>query len=344
MNLKKIIAIAGALALSAGALSACSSPTTPTSTAPPTSATASAADLAKPITIGVGAKVGSFLLPFFAESQGLFEAEGLTDVTVSIVPGPQLPSGLAGGAVNVGVLGAPAVDIGALNGPVKIVGTWQTEPGVQLLGGPGISSVEDLKGKKIAINGGKAGLASFMVGYALREAGLKESDVQLVVLADYPSQLQAFGSGQADATIAAPPFTDQLIEQRPGSSVLREYDDVIFPTPELVVNTDWASANRGQAEALIRALEAARASWLSDPALAKAVLAEQFNAPVDSAAVTSTYDATVKTFLPELVPVTLEMEQRVFELARDSGFPTATDEAAADVIDESYVTAALSGK
>jgi len=180
-----------------------------------------------------------------------------------------------------------------------------------------------------------------MIAKALLDAGMTQNDVQLVVLADYPSQLQAFSSGQADATIAAPPFTDSLLTDRPGSSVIHEYDNVVFPTPELVVNTDWASANRAQAEGVVRALETARSMWLTEPDLAKATIATQLNTTADSPAVAATYAATVKTFLPRLAPVTLETEQAVFALARDNGFPTATDEAAAAVIDTSYVQNAL---
>ncbi|GAA4539402.1 ABC transporter substrate-binding protein [Amycolatopsis samaneae] len=77
----------------------------------------------------------------------------------------------------------------------------------------GITSVADLKGKKVAVEQGA--VDHFLLLLALQEAHLTEKDIQLVPLVT-DAAAAAFVAGQVDAVAVFAPFTSKALE-RPGS-------------------------------------------------------------------------------------------------------------------------------
>ncbi|MFD9888290.1 ABC transporter substrate-binding protein [Amycolatopsis sp. NPDC059027] len=77
----------------------------------------------------------------------------------------------------------------------------------------GITSVADLKGKKVAVEQGA--VDHYLLLLALQEAHLTEKDIQLVPLVT-DAAAAAFVAGQVDAVAAFAPFTSKALE-RPGS-------------------------------------------------------------------------------------------------------------------------------
>ncbi|MFH8132976.1 ABC transporter substrate-binding protein [Pantoea osteomyelitidis] len=95
--------------------------------------------------------------------------------------GAPVQEALNAGALDVGFTGdLPFLFVYAAGAPVKAVGAWQNNPdSIALLTRPdaGIHSLQDLKGKQIAVNRG--GWGHYLILGLLERAGLKPTDVTL---------------------------------------------------------------------------------------------------------------------------------------------------------------------
>lgn len=107
-----------------------------------------------------------------------------------------------------------------------------------------IKSYPDLRGRKIALNASGSPHV-FIMGRALKSAGLMLKDVELVYMG-FPDMRAAFASKAIDAAIVSEPFVAQF-EQGNIADVWRRTPDIIKDPPlELAViiyNTDWAKKN-----------------------------------------------------------------------------------------------------
>jgi NitT/TauT family transport system substrate-binding protein len=86
----------------------------------------------------------------------------------------------------------------------------------KIIARPGITSIANLKGKKVAVEQGT--VDHYLLLLALDEAGLREKDIQLVPLAT-DAAAAAFVAGKVDAVGAFAPFTSTAL-QRPGSRAI----------------------------------------------------------------------------------------------------------------------------
>src|SRR5690349_6226505 len=93
----------------------------------------------------------------------------------------------------------------------------------QIIAAPGISSVAELKGKKVAVEQGT--VDHYLLLLALRKAGLSESDIELKPLLT-DAAAAAFVAGQVDAVGVFAPFTSTAL-QRGGSKAITTSKD--FP-------------------------------------------------------------------------------------------------------------------
>ena len=82
---------------------------------------------------------------------------------------------------------------------------------------PGISSVKELKGKKVGVEVGF--VSHLMLLNALEAAGLTESDVELVNVPTNETP-QVLASGDVDAIVAWQPSSGQALAQVPGSTAI----------------------------------------------------------------------------------------------------------------------------
>ncbi|HEY9468878.1 MAG TPA: ABC transporter substrate-binding protein [Propionibacteriaceae bacterium] len=343
-----VVGLAATVALSLA--TACSSSEPDSSQAAPSSTTASARQSDPPknldgkVRIGIAAPVAQLILPFLADEQGDFKKHGLSNVEVSFVPGPQLIPAAAGGAVDVAISAAPSTELSALNGgALKIVGAWDKSALQFLVARNGIKSPEELKGKRVGVNGSKAGSSTILMNYALRKAGLKIEDVNIIALQDHGAQLQAYIGGQLDAMITSPPSLQRAQAAQPDTQVIRNFDDLFFPENEIIVNTKWSDNNPDQVVAVLAGLQDALQTWRTKPDLAKTLIAEKLklDPAKDSELVNVLYENTMKIFLQNIEPLTEDETRKIFALLRDSGFPEAVDEKASTVIDGSYLEKAL---
>jgi NitT/TauT family transport system substrate-binding protein len=115
-----------------------------------------------------------------------------------------------------------------------------------VIGAPGISSITDLKGKKVGVEVGFVG--HLLLLNALEKNGLTEADVELVNVPTNETP-QVLASGQVDAVVAWQPSSGQALNLVPGSKAIytsRDEPGLIFdilavsPSSLAQNRKDWA--------------------------------------------------------------------------------------------------------
>ena len=129
--------------------------------------------------------------------------------------GPPMLEAMASGSVDIGGVGdAPPVFAASGGEAVEIVGAREVPFGDQdaivVPKGSSITSITQLKGKKIAYGSGSS--ANYNLLTVLEKAGLTSKDVTIVNLQP-ANALAAFTSGAVDAWDIWPPYVQQVVAQ-----------------------------------------------------------------------------------------------------------------------------------
>ena len=154
-------------------------------------------------------------------AQALLQAAGLLHELpfpvkfADFTSGPPILQAMGSGSVDVGGVGdTPPVFAAAGGAKIAIVGARRNNPKSAALlvpKGSSITSIKDLKGKRIAVAQGSSG--DYHLLTVLTRAGLSTHDVQLVYL--QPAQaLAALSSGSVDAWDVWSPFIEQAAIQK----------------------------------------------------------------------------------------------------------------------------------
>jgi NitT/TauT family transport system substrate-binding protein len=118
----------------------------------------------------------------------------------------------------------------------------------QIIARPGIDSVADLRGARVAVEEGT--VDHYLLLLALRAAGLSESDIELrPLLTD--AAAAAFLAGQVDAVGAFAPFTTTALEL-PGSRAITTSADFPGAIPDhLVFDTEFIADHPTEVQAVV---------------------------------------------------------------------------------------------
>jgi sulfonate transport system substrate-binding protein len=228
MNHRRQILAISVIAVTGLGVAACSSSSSSSSSTAAASAAASTSTGASPsssvslssVTLNVGDQKGT-------GAEAILKAAGLLSTLPfhvswsDFTSGPPMLEAMASGSVDVGGVGdAPPVFAAAGGEGVEIVGARKVPTGDQdallVPKGSSITSIGQLKGKKIAYGSGSSG--NYQMLTVLTAAGLTTKDVTLVNL--QPAEaLAAFTSGSVDAWDIWPPYVQQAVAQD-GAKVL----------------------------------------------------------------------------------------------------------------------------
>ncbi len=153
---------------------------------------------------------------------------------------------------------------------------------------PEIRSPKDLRGKKVNILnfGGSNDLA---LRLALKEWGLKLSDIQVIVGGDAPTRLGSLMTGRTDATILSPPHL--TIAVKSGYRVLADMGDMSanFPQSTLNVKGSYMRDNRDLVKRFVRSYAEAIHVIKTSRDRTMKIFAKRMGVD-DAAMVSSTYD------------------------------------------------------
>ncbi|WP_234032931.1 ABC transporter substrate-binding protein [Paenibacillus faecalis] len=166
----------------------------------------------------------------------LYEKHGLNVKMQQFKSGTDLIKAMVGKQVDAGVLGfTNAVSWASKGAGVKVVGGAQLGfHSVLVKEDSGITSVADLKGKKLASQGQGSTADIVLNGVVLKEAGLTSKDV-LMVYVDPGQAIQSLASGAVDAAFVFEPY-DSIASHTLGVKQIYEIGQV-WPFPCMVVIT-----------------------------------------------------------------------------------------------------------
>ncbi len=254
---RRLLAALLLLALGGGSLASCSK----------------APDSAAPVRLGYSAWPG--WIPWkVTEEKGLFTAAGVP-VTLQWFDG-YLDSI---NALNAGQLDCNSQTLGdtissmAGGADLQVVLTNDNSTGNdQIIVAPGIRSIADLKGKKVAAEEGTVDHYLLLLG--LKKAGLQASDISFVPL-ETGAAAAAFVAGKVDAVGVFAPFTTQALK-RPGSTTLFSSKD--FPgaiSDHLVCRRDFVAKHPEKVQKLVEAWFATLKQIKAEPGPSLTILAQR---------------------------------------------------------------------
>ncbi|MBW8172518.1 aliphatic sulfonate ABC transporter substrate-binding protein [Ornithinimicrobium sp. Arc0846-15] len=164
-----------------------------------------------------------------AESEGYWEAHGVDVNTQVFTNGPLQIQALGTGDLDFGNIGPGAFWLPA-SGQAQLVAMNALGQNDRVVAQPGINSMDDLRGKTVAVPVGTSG--DMILTLALEDAGMAKDDIELVPME--PSAIvAAMSSGQVDAAGFWYPALATVSEQVPDMVELAQNSDfedtVAFP-------------------------------------------------------------------------------------------------------------------
>jgi taurine transport system substrate-binding protein len=204
-----------------------------------------------------------------ARAEGKFDAAtGWTIEWRQFGSGTEVIAAMASGDVQVAELGSSPLSIGTSQGlEIQLFMIAQglgTAESLIAKADSGITKVEDLTGKRIAVPVGSTAHYSLMG--ALTHAGIAETDVTIMNLpADQIAA--AWDSGQVDAAFIWEPVQNQILQT--GTFIVGADQTAAWGFPTFdgwVVNSEFAAANADAMVAFAKTMNEANMAYLADPA------------------------------------------------------------------------------
>ncbi|MFC0527286.1 ABC transporter substrate-binding protein [Phytohabitans kaempferiae] len=182
-----------------------------------------------PKTLEVGYIPGASLAPaFIADALGCYAEQELQIKFQPINNPADAIAFLANGRIHAYV-GSPSAGLfnqvsrGANLKMVASLGSINTpageDPPSALFGGSGIGTVQDLRGKRVAVLGSVGTATSYLLGKSLATGGLTFADVELVPLA-VADMVPALKNGSIAGAMLIAPYTQQAVEQGAGKAIV----------------------------------------------------------------------------------------------------------------------------
>lgn len=163
-------------------------------------------------------------------------------------------------------------------GALKVVYLNDTSSGADaLIGGAGITSVADLKGKKVGVTVGECN--HLLLVKALEKSGLTEDDVQLANL-DPDAAGAALKAGAVDAAVTWEPWISQVIGDN-GGAVLFSTRDVPNLILDCIAVADAATTKKEAVTKFVAAVNKGNEFAISNPEKAAAMVEDIVEIPAD---------------------------------------------------------------
>ena len=248
--MKKLLALMLALVM-VFALAACGDSGEATATPTP-AATEPAADTTdpsaetplEPITIKVGYmnNYGSLWSVLTAEQMGYMEEQGITLELSSFADGPTIISAMESGSIDIGYIGDGAHKLCAA-GNAEIIALSHVSNGDAVIGGPNVTSLEDLAGKTVAYSAGTS--SEVILTNALNSVGLTMDDINAMNM-DSSAIVTAMMTGDVDACALWSPESLTVLEQVGGTTKLA--DNMTFSDTSISLASWIAMPDRVESE------------------------------------------------------------------------------------------------
>jgi sulfonate transport system substrate-binding protein len=178
--------------------------------------------------------------------------------------GPEQIEAIAAGKLDIAQYGdVPTTNSYANNAGVRVISSlWSSDDAYALLAGKdsNITSIEELKGKKIAIGIGTN--PHELLLKMLEKAGLSENDIDIVNMSGGSDQLSALIAGTVDAIIIAQPNFDTYMEKSGGTIVATNKDYNLAAT-FILATDDFAENNPDTLSRILKVFDETN-TWIYD--------------------------------------------------------------------------------
>ncbi|MCD0448950.1 aliphatic sulfonate ABC transporter substrate-binding protein [Actinocorallia sp. API 0066] len=196
---------------------------------------------------------GSALLAI-ADQEKLWERNGLDPELKVFTNGPLQIQALGAGDLDFGYIGPGALWLPA-SGQAKVVTVNSLGLADRVIAQPGITSLADLKGKKVGVPEGTSG--DMILTLALEKAGLTAKDIERVPM-DPATVASAFASGQIDGAGIWYPMIDTIKKSVPDLVELAKNADFDLSFPSAyVTGADTAQKDPELVEKVVKVLQEA---------------------------------------------------------------------------------------
>ena len=189
---------------------------------------------------------------WIAKDKGLFAKHGLTTQITNFETDDQINAALASGKLDgANIATHTALRLAASGLPISVVMLEdESETADAILAGPGISSISDLKGKKVAFEEGTT--SDILLHHALSANGLSIKDVQTVPMAaaDVGAALVA---GKVQVGVTYEPYISTVLKAHPDDKrIYSAGQDPGLVGDVFVVRNDVLKSKPGQVAAMLR--------------------------------------------------------------------------------------------
>jgi NitT/TauT family transport system substrate-binding protein len=283
-----------------------------------------------------GGHAGFQSATWVAKDLKIFEKHGLDVEIIMITGAARSVAALLGNSTHFSTGSATGPLAAAVRGSdIRIIAASYNKFPYAFVVKSDIRTPKDLRGKKVNILnfGGSNDLA---LQLALKEWGMKSSDVQVVIGGDAPTRLGALMSGRMDATILSPPHL--TIAVKSGYRVLGDMGDMSanFTQSSLYVKGSALKENRDRVKRFVRAYSEAIHAIKTDRDRTMRVFASRMRVD-DPDTVKSTYEYFAPRFsLPPRVNLEGVRDTIRFYAEQNADFKNRTAEEFIDhsVLDE----------
>ncbi|NBI91601.1 taurine ABC transporter substrate-binding protein [Lachnospiraceae bacterium] len=199
----------------------------------------------EPVTLNIAymPNYGSLWSVLTAKEKGYFEEVGITVEMVEFADGPTIIAAMESGSIDIGYIGQGAHKL-CINGQASIFALSHISNGDALIGGAGITKIEDLAGKKVAYSSGSS--SEDILLNSLNSVGMTMDDIEAVDM-DAAAIVTAMLSGGVDACATWSPNSLKILEEMSDATKLSDnmtFADTTVSLASWIVMPSYAEANR----------------------------------------------------------------------------------------------------
>lgn len=199
----------------------------------------------EPVTLNIAymPNYGSLWSVLTAKEKGYFDEVGITVEMVEFADGPTIIAAMESGSIDMGYIGQGAHKL-CINGRASIFALSHISNGDALIGGPGITKVEDLAGKKVAYSSGTS--SEDILVNSLNAAGMTMDDIEAVEM-EASSIVTAMLSGGVDACATWSPNSLKILDEMSDATKLTDnmtFKDTTVSLASWIVMPSYAEENK----------------------------------------------------------------------------------------------------
>jgi len=299
--------------------------------------TSARADAETLLRVPVVSRTVFYLPAWTAEQQGFFKLEGL-DVKIEVYDSSdKIFEDLRAGTHQIGIASIESVIISAYNGgKLRIVAGDAQRPPHFIIAQPEIKTLADLKGKTIGVVSMTEGTTFFVADIA-KAGRFSPSDVKVEAVGGSPTRARLLRERKIDAGLQPYPLSYEaedagLTNLGPIAKLVPDYQFT-----SVVVDQDWAKANRAALIGFLRALRRGTEFMFAHPDVSAELGAKELRTSVAYAR-RALDDTARMDILSRDLSISEPSLKRVFENVKAAGgIPSDVSFDPAKFVDDSYL-------